>query len=179
MSPTSRTLAVLVTVLAASSAGYAQEPSAARRAYLEAAADFFRVPLDEVAILADWEISLDEIPVVLFVADRAGVSPDALVALRRSGQSWSGLVERYGIDASVLHVPVRDQAAAGALTAAYDRYRATEVVDWSGIRLSDAEIIGLVNVRMIAQSLGLSAEEVIRRTGSTSSYVELFAQLSR
>ena len=102
-----------------------------------------------------------------------------LVALRRSGQSWSRLVDRYGIDASVLHVPVRDHADTGALTAAYARYRTTQPGDWATLRLSDADIIGLVNVRLIAQSLGLSAEEVIRRTGSTRTYVELFAQLSR
>ena len=51
--------------------------------------------------------------------------------------------------------------------------------EWSQIRLDDAEIVALVNVRVIAQTLGLSAEEVIRHTGSVSSYVELFEQLSR
>lgn len=174
-----RNLAVLFTVLAGSAGVQAQEAEVARRAYLQAAADFFGLPSEEVAILSDWDIALEEIPPVLFLARRAGVSPEALVALRRSGRSLSDLAESYGIGAAALHVPVRDEAATGALTAAYDRYRAMPVGDWPSIRLSDEDIVALVNVRMIAQTLGLSAEEVIRHTGSTRSYVALFAQLSR
>ena len=48
----------------------------------------------EVSILADWEIEADEVPVVLFVATRSGVSPEAVVALRDSGQSWGALTAR-------------------------------------------------------------------------------------
>lgn len=179
MGAAGRILAALFVVLTTSAEVRAQEGAVARRAYLEAAADFFGLPFDEVAILSDWDIPLDEIPPVLFIARRAGVSPEALVALRHSGSGLSDLAERYGIGAAALHVPVRDQAATGALSPAYARYRGVPVGEWSTIRLSDADIVALVNVRMIAQALGLSAEEVIRHTGTTGSYVELFARLSR
>ena len=172
-------MGVFMTALVASTSAQAQERDSARGAYFEAVAGFFRMPPSEVAILGDWEIAPDEIPVVLFVARRAGISPEALVALRRSGRSWSDLIVRYGIGAPALHVPIRDQAPAGALAAAYERYRGTPVADWRTIPLSDADVVALVNVRVIAQTLGLPAEEVIRRTGSVSSYVELFAQLGR
>ena len=168
-----------MSVLVASTSARAQERDVARGAYFEAVAGFFRMPPSEVVILGDWEIAPDEIPVVVFVARHAGISPEALVALRRSGRSWSDLVEQYGIGPPALHVPIRDQAPAGALAVAYERYRGTPVADWARIPLSDADIVALVNVRVIAQTLGLSAEEVIRHTGSVSSYVELFAQLSR
>ena len=137
------------------------------------------MPPNEVAIIGDWEIAPDEIPAVLVVARHAGVSAEALVVMRRSGRGWSDLAQQYGIGAPVLHVPLRDQAPAGALSAAYERYRGTPVSDWRTIRLSDADFIALVNVRVIAQTLGLAAEEVVRGTDSISSYVELFAQLSR
>ena len=178
MSPFGRTLAALVAVLAVP-VGAGAQAAPHRTAYLGAVAEHFGLPPDEVAILADWDIDTDQIPAVIFVSRRAGVSAEALVALLRSGRSWSELADRYGIGASALHVPVRDQAATGALGAAYERYRDTPVADWPGIRLSDAEIVGLVNVRMIAQVLGLSAEDVIRQTGSTSTYVELYARLRR
>ncbi len=174
-----RAFLVLGTALVVANGAHAQGAHEARRAYFEAVAGHFGLPPNEVTILADWEIAPDEIPAVLFVAGQAGVSPEALVALRRAGMSWGELVVRYRISASALHVPVRDQAPAGALQDAYDRYRSTPVGEWSGIRLRHEEVVALVNVRVIAETLGMSAEEVIGRTGSVGSYVELFAQLSR
>ena len=179
MGSVGRTVGVLITASVASTGARAQERDSGCGAYFEAVAGFFRMPPSEVAILGDWGIAPDEIPVVVFVARHAGISPEALVALRRSGRSWSDLVGRYGIGAPALHVPIRDQAPAGALAAVYERYRGTPVADWRTIPLSDADVVALVNVRVIAQTLELPAEEVIRRTGSVSSYVELYVQLSR
>jgi len=168
---------LVVTCLWASGA-HAQDPSA-RRAYFSAVASYFKLPPSEVQILADWQIDPDQIPAVLFVARHAGVSPEALVALLRSGQGWTELAVRYEITAATLHVPVREGAPTGSLADVYGRYRATPVSEWRAIRLTETEIIGLVNVRVIAQTLRLPAEEVVRHTGSVPNYVELYARLSR
>lgn len=172
-------MVLLAIALVTATGTQAQERDAARLEYFEAVARYFRVPTSEVTILADWEIAPDEIPPILFVAAHAGVSPEALVALRRSGIGLGDLSGRYHIGAAALHVPVRDEAPTGALTAAYGRYRTTPVGEWPSIGLSDDDVIALVNVRVIAQTLGLPAEEVIRQTDSASSFVELFARLRR
>ena len=39
---------------------------------------------------------------VPFLARRAGISPEALVALRGSGSGWVELARRYGVDESVI-----------------------------------------------------------------------------
>lgn len=157
----------------------AQDPAAARVDYFGAVAAFFNLPPNEIAILGDWELPADEIPVVLFMARRAGVSPEALVALRDSGYGWSALAERYRVLASALHVPIRDDAATGRLESAYALFRSTPVADWSTIRLTDDAIIALVNVRVISQSLRLPAERVIAEMSSASSFVDLYARLRR
>lgn len=168
---------VALTCLCASGAG-AQDPSA-RRAYFSAVASYFKLPPSEVQILADWQIDPDQIPAVLFVARHAGVSPEALVALLRSGQGWVELAGRYEISAATLHVPVGEAAPTGALAEVYRRYRSTPATEWRSIELDESDIIGLVNVRVIAQTLRLPAEEVVRQTGSVPTYVELYARLSR
>ncbi len=171
---------ILMTSLAASVAPVAaQESSAARDAYLDSVARFFDLPPAEIEILSDWEIPVSEIPVVLFMARRSGVSPEALVALREAGQSWTSLAARYRVGPAVLQVPVPDDVPAGVLSRVYEGYRTTPVARWGTIRLADEDIVGLVNVRVISQSLGLPAENVLARTDSSDSYVELFAQLHR
>jgi hypothetical protein len=172
-----RALFLLTLCLAATPGLSAQD--AARTDYFRAVAAFFNLPSNEVAILSDWEMPPDEIPVVLFVARRAGVSPEALVALRTSGQNWGALTARYRVSATALHVPVPEDVPTGALAGAYELFRSMPVADWGGIRLSDAHIIGLVNVRVIAQALGLPAEGVLGRTREGLSYVALHAELSR
>ena len=173
-------IAALLAILAASPPGAtAQDRDPAQADYFRAVAAFFSLPASEVAILGDWEIRGEEIAVVLFVARRAGVSPEALVALRSSGQSWSALVERYRVTPSALHVPIRDDAPAGTLDEAYADFRSTPVSDWKEIELDDEEIIGLVNVRIISQALAVPPEAVVLRTDSVASFVQLFALLNR
>ncbi len=171
--------AVLLLVAGLATVPGASAQDAAHSDYFRSVARYFSMPANEVTILADWGITPDEVPVVLFVARRSGVSPEAVVALRDSGRSWAHLTSRYRVSASALHVPIRDDAPAGALSGAYDKFRATPVASWSTIGLADDEIVGLVNVRVISQVLGLSAERVAASSVSTPTWVELHTRLRR
>jgi len=170
---------LLITALLTTTPLAAQGRSAAHTDYFHAVAAFFNLPASEVVILSEWDVDADEIPVILFVARRAGVSPEALVALREAGQGWAALTRRYRVGAAALHVPIRDDAPAGRLDDAYARFRTTPVGEWNSLTLSDHDIVGLVNVRVIAQELDLPAERVLAATSSTDSYVQLYTSLRR
>lgn len=173
-----RTAAALLCSAATSTTALAQQPDN-QAVYFRAVADFFKLSPTEVSILADWELPADEIPVVLFVAHHAGVSPEALVALRSSGKSWTDLSRRYQVDASAFYVPLPDTADAGILAAAYGRYRALPAARWGEVTLSDRDIVALVNVRILAQTLRRAPEDVIRACRDGRSFVDVFASLLR
>ena len=175
----SRAVLLLATMSLAAAASEAQQQGGSERAYYRAVARYFDLPEGEIAILADWEMPAEEIPVVLFMARRASVSAEALVALRESGRSWTQLADRYQIGARALHVPLHDAGAAGRLAPLYDAFRDTPVDRWGDIRLSAEDIIALVNVRVLSQSLGLRPDEIMRRTADSSSFVEIYSQLIR
>ncbi len=156
-----------------------QQPEPGVDAYFRAVAEYFRLPESEVEILHDWRLLAEEIPVALFVASRAGVSPEALVALRRRGASWSDLAARYRVGADVFYVPLRAGAPAGPLEALYARFRETSPTQWSALPLSDEEIVALVNVRVIAQSTGRDPSEVLRRAADARSYVDVYNRIIR
>jgi hypothetical protein len=155
----------------------AQQQNHAEQAYFRAVSRYFQIPESELAILRNWDVPADEIPVLLFVARRAGVSTEALVALRESGRSWTELAARYRIGPQALHVPLHDPSSAGRLDSLYAAFRDTPVDRWGSISLSSEDIVALVNVRVLSQSLGLSPDEIMGRTANTSSFVELYAQL--
>ncbi len=174
-----RSLALLTLLALGAGTSAAQERDPAQVDYFRAVASFFNLPPSEIAILSDWEMPADDIPVVLFMARRAGVSPEALVALHDSGQGWADLADRYRIQPSAFHVPVRDDAPAGKLENAYRHFRSKPVAEWDAIRLSDDEIVSLVNVRVLSQALRLPAERVMAETSGVSSFVQLYERLHR
>jgi len=163
----------------APSALRAQTERDAVEAYFHAVGDHFKVSSREVSILSEWQIAPDEVPVVLFLAQRGGIASDAVVALRRSGRSWSDLAQRYGVGAGDFHVDLAEGAPAGSLSHAYDLYRSTPSSGWGRLVLSDADIVGLVNVKVLSASTGAAPAQVLATCDRAGSWVAGFRALLR
>src|SRR5262245_39280964 len=89
-------------------AGAQDQPAAT--ALFTALSQHFEVPSGVVISLSDWRLAPDDIPVVLFIAGHGGISPEAVVALRRSGHDWTAIAHRYRLDAASFHVPLSGNA---------------------------------------------------------------------
>lgn len=170
--------ALTATIVAAPGVAGQERGAAGQEAYFRAVAGFFDLPASEIAILGEWRMPADEIPVVLFVAHHAGVSPEAIVALRRSGRGWSELASRYQVDAAQFYVPLPEGAQAGVLESAYDRYRAAPIPSWSQVALADRDIVALVNLRVLSQTLNVAPGEVLAEARG-GSWVDVYARLLR
>jgi hypothetical protein len=148
-----------------------------REAYFRAVAEHFEVPVGEVAIVGDWELEPDEVPVVLFLSSRAGVSPDALIGLRRSGRSWREVASRFGLGVRSFHILLPEDAPLGPLSRAYGEFRGRPSHEWNQIELDDAEIILLVNLRVLSEEVGVSPLRVLQSWEEAGSFVAGFASL--
>jgi hypothetical protein len=168
----------LLSVVTAAEGSLAQEPGNARDSYYRAVAGYFRVTPDEVAILGEWDLSPDEVPVVLFVARRAGVPPDVVVAVRQSGVTWDEVARRHGLSAGAFYLPFAD-GAQGSLASAYGAFGEVPETDWSGIRLEDGDIVSLVNLRVISQDLSVSLSAVIAARDRRGDFVVGYEELNR
>lgn len=147
--------------------------------YYRAAAEHFDVPASEVRIIADWELPPGEVPVVLFLSRRGGISADAVAALRRTGRAWADLASQYGVHAGQLHVSLGDDADLGPLARAYEQYRGRPSSGWPSIRLEDTEIIALVNVRFIADALNRPYADVLAALTRSGSPPDAYVMLAR
>lgn len=168
-----------VTLLLTSTAHARGQNPVARRAYLNGMAEHFGASVHELGILADSRISVEEVPVVLLIAKRGGISAEAVLALHRGGRSWRELASRYGVGASALHVPLSESAALGPLQDLYDEFRSRPRSEWNAIELSDENVVWMVNLRVIADLLRIPPERVLAAARAEDSFVEAFRLLAR
>lgn len=169
-------VALLAAAASATAAAAQTAEETARDAYFKAVAENFKLPASEVSILSEWRLPPEEIPVVLFLAGRAGVSPEAVVALRTSGRGWAELARRYRLDATQFHVPISESAPAGALDGAYRSFRLLPPDRWREITLDDADIVGLVNLRLLSETLHVAPEQILSAARG-GSWVDLYTRL--
>lgn len=152
---------------------------AVRDAYFRAVGEYFDLPLQEVTIISEWDLSPDEVPVVLFLAQRAGVSPDALIGVRRGGRPWQEVARRFGVDGRAFHLPLPVDEDLGALSRAYGEFRGRPPAEWPGIRLEDREIVALVNLRVLSEQTGAPPLRVLRVREERGSFVASYPHLIR
>ena len=156
----------------------AQAPDqAALASYYGAVGEHFKVPASEVMILSEWRLGAEEIPVVLYVARQGGISPEAVMALRRTGQGWPALARRYQLDAVSFHVPL--DGSPGLLARVYDAYRSRPRSEWSAIELQSEDIVGLVNLRVLSEFLQVGPGAVLQARDRAGSWVAAYRALAR
>ena len=145
-------------------------------AFLRAVGEHFGTPRREVLVLSRWGLSAKEIPVVLRLSKRAGVSPDVVVARRRHGDGWMQIARGYSVHAGDFHVPI--DGSFGFLDPVYERFNARSTSEWREVSLSDEEVVGLVNVRFLSRALGMSPGRVVEAMGDGRDVVGVFIRLS-
>jgi hypothetical protein len=148
-------------------------------AYFRTVGAHFQVPLQEVAILGDWELEPEEVAVVLFVARHVAVSPDVVVALRSGGMSWMSVALRFGLAAGSFHLPLPQAASLGGLTRAYEGFRARPPREWGNLRLEDSDLVALVNLRILSEQLAVEPVRVLQVWNETGDFVTCHRVLLR
>lgn len=146
-----------------------------QKTFLNAVGEYFGIPPREVAVLSRWNLSEGEIPVVLFLAERAGVSPDVVVVQRRQGQSWMEIAAAYSVHAGDFHVQI--DGPAGILDEASLRFSSRAASEWRNISLTDDEVVGLVNVRFLSRFLGVPPARVAQELGGVGGMAGVFQRL--
>jgi hypothetical protein len=124
-----------------------------------AVANYYHVPEREVLVIRERRIADDELPVVLFVAQRAHVAPARVIALRESGRSWWDISVHFGLGPEIYYVPVT-VVSGPPYGRAYGHYK-KDRKHWNTIVLSDDDVVNLVELRFLSEYYGIAPERVI------------------
>jgi len=170
---------LMTSVLPSSSEAQRRGPDqAAVEAYYRMVGQAFSVSLEEVRILGEWELPPEEITVVLFVARRAGVSPDAIATQRDAGAPWSTITQRYALGAGVFRISFPPDVNLGPMEATYRRFTETPRASWDSLVLDDEILVALVNIRILANQLGVPAAQVLATWERSRNLVLVHEQLT-
>jgi hypothetical protein len=143
------------------------------RGFHVALGEYFRVPEREIVVIRERRRMPEyDIPVALFIAQRAHVAPNVVVDMRLSGRSWMDISLHYGIGPDVYYVPVeRDYGP--PYGKAYGHYKKKHRKEWRDIRLDDDDFVNMVNLRFISEHYGYSPDEVVRMRSSGKNFSEI------
>jgi hypothetical protein len=140
--------------------------------------EYYQVPEREVVVLRARYIPDYDIPVVLYIAQRARVAPGVVVDLRLAGHSWMDITLRFGLGPDIYYVPVQ-RVYGPPYGNAYGHYKNKNRNDWHTIRLADDDVVNLVNLRFISERYGHPPEEVMRMRSAGGSFSAINDELRR
>lgn len=142
------------------------------KSFYLAIGEHYNVPEKEVVVVREQKIPDDELPVVFFIAGRAGVRPKAIIDLRLSGLSWMEISLHFKLHADIYYIDVPGNYGP-PYGKALGHFKNRKRHQWREIRLGDPEIIDLVNLRFISDHYGWSPAEVIKMREKGQSFVAI------
>jgi hypothetical protein len=181
-------LVILITAIIclSGSSGYAQSrvdigatiTDEGLRGFFLSVGDYYRVPEREVVVVRDRGIPYYESPVVFYVAHMAHVTPEVIMDLRLSGRSWMDITLRFGLSPEIYYVPVQTDPGP-PYGHAYGYYKKRPRKEWRKIRLSDDDVVNLVNLRFTSEYYGYKPDDVMRMRSSGKNFMSIHDDIRR
>jgi hypothetical protein len=141
-----------------------------------AVANYYHVPEREVVVIRERRIPDDEIPIALFIAQRAVVSTATVIDFRLRGNSWWDISLRFGLSPEVYYVPVT-VTPGPPYGKAYGHYKKKPKHQWNTIVLTDADIVNLVQLRFLSEHYRVPPERIIELRGSNRDFIAVHANV--
>jgi hypothetical protein len=127
-----------------------------------------------------YRIPEDELPVVFFLAARARVEPSVIISLRIRKMSWLDISFHFGLTPDIFFVPVVVQRVGPPYGNAYGYYRKYgPAKDWKKFRLTDREVVDLVNLRFVSEHYKVPAEEVMTMRSRQQGFVVIHEEIRK
>jgi len=132
---------------------------------------YFKVPPAQVTVIRQRRIPDEQIPVVLFIAQRSHRTPEDVMVLRNEGFSWMDVALRCGLGPDVFYVQTTN--AIGPYARPYGYYQKYNKKQWRRIRLSDDDVVNFVNLRFISEKYRATPDEVVAMRAKGRSFVNI------
>lgn len=129
--------------------------------------EYYRAPIEEIKVIRR-SLPADELSVVYFLARKAHKSPEYITKMRVEGKSWWQITISLGLEPRDIYVVETHRHSGPPYGKAYGYHK-----KHGDYRLSDGEIVELVNTKFLASYHRVSADEIIDRRKGGRSYSDI------
>jgi hypothetical protein len=137
--------------------------------------EHYRVPEREVIVVRERNVPDEELPVVFFLARHASVEPAAVVKLRLGGMSWMDITIHFSLSPSIFYIDF-DRDPGPPYGKAWGHFRKHEKARWGEIRLPDADIVNIVNLKFVSEKYGLAPAEIVKMRARGDGFASIHKQ---
>jgi hypothetical protein len=138
--------------------------------YYVSMGNYYRVPEREIIIIRDRGIPYDEMPVILFISQRARVTPTVIIDLRRRNMSWMDITLYYRLSPDIYYVPIQSGPPHGH---AYGHYMNKPKKEWKNMHFKDNDIVNLVNLKFVAEHNKQKPDEIVKMRENGKNFKEI------
>lgn len=146
--------------------------------YKLAISEYFETPLEKVVKTAEQGITLEDLPVVFFIARNAKIEPEVIVKTRLKGRSWSKIAAEHDMTAADFYVYVKGKNHGARFTQIMKKFAGLKKEEFDQIQLSNDEITALVNLRFLYKHYNYSQHLIMTWSGEGKSFVEINSLVS-
>ena len=141
--------------------------------YWAAVTGYYDVSTEAVTAAVEAGIPNEELPVLFCVATKAKVNPQGLIASRTGGQSWMSIATSNGLTANDFYVQVDGKVIGAQYGQTYAKFKGLKRSEFGQIQLTDADIVHLVNLRLIYHHYNYSQHLVMTWISEGTSFLEV------
>ena len=142
------------------------------KSFYLAVGEHYKVPEKEIVVVKQKKIPNEEMPVVFFLARRAGTSPETITKLRLGGKSWMEITAHFGLTAEIYYVPVKE-VSGPPYGKAYGHFKNRKKNQWREIKLTDGDIVNFVNLKFMSEHYGCSPDEVVKMREKGKNFIDI------
>jgi hypothetical protein len=159
-------LAFLILIGLISSGVQAQIADASKDTLHTALRDYFKVTEDQIDSLLKTPVPDEEMPIVLFIAQRAGVDPGSVLVVWSSGLNWMQTAHHFGLNPWLFFIPIQGDLKNTPYLKPYHYFKDRN----NRVRLSDDDMINLVNLKFIAEQYNRDPKEIVQLRAQGQSF---------
>jgi hypothetical protein len=131
--------------------------------------NYFNVSEKQILACTKTHILEEELPVVFFLAQKAGGTPEVIAGDHAGGMSWMKIARHFNLGPRVFYVPVGGKVKNMPYKKIYENYQGNK----SRIQLSDPDIVNLVNLKFMSNHFGHDPGEIIQMRSKGKTFQDI------
>ena len=143
-----------------------------------AVGEHYQVPEKELVVVREAKVSDEELPVVFYLAGRAGVSTQAIIKLRLDGKSWMDISAHCGLGPEIYYVSLKTDPGP-PYGNAYGHFKNRNRNEWRNIKLTDDDIVNFVNLKFLSEHYGYSPDEIVKMRAKGQDFISVNTEIKK